>query len=59
MATTPTPMSNTTLKDLKTLVLKEWGKKWNEPTWCYEFSNGRKFYRKTEDAAIYVTSPDF
>lgn len=43
MATTPTPQNNYTLKDLKSLVLKEWGKKWAEPETAYQFSNGRKF----------------
>jgi hypothetical protein len=43
MATTPAPLNNTTLKDMKTLVLKQWGKKWNEPEIAYRFSNGREF----------------
>lgn len=43
MATTPPPLRNYVLKDMKALVLKEWGKKWNEPEVAYEFSNGRKF----------------
>ena len=43
MATTPPPLRNYVLKDMKTLVLKEWGKKWNEPEVAYEFSGGRKF----------------
>ena len=36
-----------------------WGAHWNEPTPEYEFSSGRRFVRRTEDAAIYETSPDF
>lgn len=36
-----------------------YGPKWNEPNPAYEFSNGRKFTLRTEDAAIYITSPDF
>ena len=38
---------------------KAWGDKWNAPEAAYEFSNGRKFVLRTEDAAIYQTSPDF
>jgi len=45
--------------DLSAEIKKMWGKAWNEPELEYEFSNGRKFYRRTEDAAIYDTSPDF
>lgn len=45
--------------NLSAEVKKMWGPKWNEPEVSYEFSNGRKFYLKTEDAAIYSTSPDF
>lgn len=40
-------------------VRKAWGPEWNKPEVEYEFSNGRKFERRTEDAAIYVGSPDF
>lgn len=43
MATTPPPLNNYVLKDLKTLVLKQWGKKWNQPETAYVFSNGRAF----------------
>lgn len=35
--------------DLSAEVRKAWGKKWNEPEIEYEFSNGRKFERRTED----------
>ena len=45
--------------DLSAEVKKIWGPKWNAPEVSYEFSNGRKFERRTEDAAIYETSPDF
>jgi hypothetical protein len=45
--------------DMNAEVRKEWGPKWNEPEVEYEFSSGRKFVRRTEDAAIYVDSPDF
>ena len=40
-------------------VKKIWGPKFNAPEVEYEFSNGRKFERKTEHAGIYSTSPDF
>lgn len=39
-------------------VKKIWGAEWNKPEVEYEFSNGRKFSRRTGDAAIYETSPD-
>ena len=45
--------------DLSAEARKIWGPKWNAPEVEYEFSNGRKFERRTEDAAIYETSPDF
>jgi hypothetical protein len=45
--------------DLGAEVRKAYGPKWNEPELAYEFSNGRKFTLRTEDAAIYSTSPDF
>lgn len=45
--------------NLSAEIKKIWGKKWGEPEISYEFSNGRKFKLRTEDAAIYVTSPDF
>lgn len=37
---------------------KAWGPKFNAPELEYEFSNGKKFYRRTGDAAIYASSPD-
>jgi hypothetical protein len=40
-------------------IKKEWGPEWNQPEVEYEFSNGKKFYRKTDQASIYSTSPDF
>lgn len=40
-------------------VKKIVGPDWNKPEVEYEFSNGRKFTRRTGDAAIYATSPDF
>ena len=45
--------------NLSNEIKKEWGPKWNAPEVEYEFSNGRKFERRTEYAAIYETSPDF
>ena len=40
-------------RDLGAEVRKAWGAKWNAPEVAYEFSNGRKFVERTEDAAIY------
>jgi len=40
-------------------IKKMWGPEWNAPEVAYEFSNGKKYYLRTEDAAIYETSPDF
>jgi hypothetical protein len=48
-----------TVIDLSAEVKKIWGPEWTKPELEYEFSNGRKFYRQTGDAAIYATSPDF
>lgn len=45
--------------DLGAEVKKIWGQRWNAPEVSYEFSNGKKYELKTEDAAIYETSPDF
>lgn len=45
--------------DLSAEVRRIWGSEWNAPEVSYEFSNGRKFYLRTGDAAIYSTSPDF
>lgn len=45
--------------DMSAEARKSWGVKWNAPETAYEFSNGRKFELRTEDAAIYATSPDF
>lgn len=39
--------------DLSAEIRKIWGSKWNSPELAYEFSNGRKFYLRTEDAGIY------
>ena len=45
--------------DLSAEIRKMYGKEWNEPVLEYEFSNGKKFYRRTQDAGVYETSPDF
>lgn len=45
--------------NLSAEVKKMWGPEWNEPEVAYVFSNGKKFYLRTGDAAIYETSPDF
>lgn len=61
MASTPTePAHDVTGKtiDWNAEVRKKWGPEWNRPEVEYDFS-GRKFYRRTQDAAIYASSPDF
>lgn len=45
--------------DLSAEIKKIWGPEWVKPEVSYEFSNGRKFYLRTEDAAIYASSPVF
>lgn len=45
--------------DLAAEVRRMWGPMWNAPSPAYEFSNGRKFELRTEDATIYETSPLF
>jgi len=60
MPATPTaPANDVTGRtlDLSAEVKKIWGPKWNEPEVEYEFT-GRTFKRRTEDAAIYASSPD-
>ena len=44
--------------NLSAEIKKIWGPEWNKPEIEYEFE-GRKFTRRTGDAAIYATSPDF
>jgi hypothetical protein len=44
--------------DLSAEVRRLLGPEWNKPSVSYEFTE-RKFYLRTEDAAIYETSPDF
>jgi len=48
-----------TVIDWNAEVRKVWGPNWNKPETAYEFSNGRKFELRTEDASIYSSSPDF
>ena len=45
--------------DMSAEVKKAWGPEYNAPVVEYRFSNGREFKRRTEEAPIYVTSPDF
>ena len=45
--------------DMGAEARKAWGPEWNAPEVAYEFSNGKKFKLKTEDAAIYSSSPAF
>ncbi len=54
----PNNISATTV-DLAAEVRKIWGPAWNKPSTSYVFSNGREFELRTEDAAIYSSSPDF
>lgn len=57
MPDNPNPIFRET--NLSAEVRRIYGPKWNEPELAYEFSNGRKFYLRTGDAAVYATSPDF
>lgn len=62
MSSTPTEPSHDPVFreiNLSSEVKKMYGPEWNKPELAYEFSNGRKFFLKTEDAAIYETSPYF
>jgi hypothetical protein len=45
--------------DMNAEARKAWGPEWNKPEIAYEWSNGKKHELRTEDAAIYATSPDF
>lgn len=56
MAATPTEKDHApTFReiDMGAEVRKLMGPKWNAPSPAYEFSNGRKFTLRTEDAGIY------
>ncbi len=55
MADDPATRVTTREFDLAAEVRRMWGKAWDEPEVEYEFSNGRVFKRRTEDAAIYRT----
>lgn len=62
MAATPTePAHDPVFRELNLSaeIKKAYGPKWNAPEVEYEFSNGRKFERRTGEAAIYETSPQF
>lgn len=39
--------------DMNSEARKAWGPEWGKPERSYEFSNGRKFELRTEDASIY------
>jgi hypothetical protein len=39
--------------DLSAEMKKAWGAEWNKPEIAYEFSNGKKYELRTEDAGIY------
>lgn len=43
--------------DLGAEARRIWGPKFNEPEVEYEFS-GRTFKRRTDECAVYATSPD-
>lgn len=52
MASTPTePANDPNFREINLAaeVKKIWGPKWNAPEVSYEFSNGRKFYLRTQD----------
>ena len=61
MSHPPEPPNNPIFREvnLTAEIKKVWGPKWAQPETSYEFSNGRKFELRTEDANIYSTSPDF
>lgn len=56
MSTLGVPPSNFKVIDLSAEAKKAWGPEWNKPETSYEFSSGRKFEERTEDAGIYQTS---
>lgn len=45
--------------DLGAEVKKALREEWNKPVLEYQFSNGRKFYRREEQFGCYEGSPDF
>jgi hypothetical protein len=62
MAATPTEVAHdvkVSTLDLGAEAKRAWGPTWGAPEVEYEFSNGRKYCRRTDQSAIYVTSPDF
>lgn len=48
-----TAPSNFKVIDLNAEAKKMWGPEYNNPEKSYEFSNGRTFELRTEDAGIY------
>lgn len=58
MANNETP-PNFRVVDLSAEIKKIWGPKFNAPEIAYEWSSGREHDLRTEDASIYITSPDF
>lgn len=62
MAATPTePSHDPTFRelDLSAEIRNGYGPEWNKPEVAYEWSNGKKHYLRTGDAAIYSSSPEF
>jgi hypothetical protein len=60
MSATPTEVAHDVTGrtiDLNAEVRRQWGAEWGKPEVEYEFSNGRKFTRRTEYAAIYKPQP--
>ncbi len=45
--------------DMAAEIKRMFGPRWNEPEIAYRFSNGVEKKLRTEDAGIYITSPDF
>ena len=53
------PVTFTTI-DMSAEAKKVWGAQWDAPEIEYEFAKGKRiFKRRTGDAAIYASSPDF
>lgn len=53
MPTDPTPDVTGRTIDWNAEVRKAWGAEWAKPEVEYEFSNGRKFVRRTDESGIY------
>lgn len=57
MAATPSEPAHDPVfkeKDLSAEIRRTWGPQWNAPETSYEFSSGRKFTLRTEDASAYT-----